>query len=50
MGTPMSPESHPVNNLAARGAIPLGQSGEPVNAPSNMQFEGGATGQGTGGV
>lgn len=26
-GTPQSPESHPVNNLAARGSIPLGQSG-----------------------
>ena len=31
MGTPQSPESHPVNNLAARGGIPLGQSGSQMS-------------------
>lgn len=27
-GTPMDPATHPANNLADRGGVPLGQSGD----------------------
>ncbi len=38
-GAVTDPQSHPANNLALRGSVPLGQSGETPMSPVSQEPE-----------
>lgn len=42
-GILQNPANHPVDNLAARGGIPLGQSGAQMMSPQDSALPGGGT-------